>query len=297
MGTWVVIAGWGIALILAAAAVSSAARVRGQWRDPGAWAVPLPFACLAVTALTVLGVLAPLTGAVAAAILAAAEGVFLWRGDKPLYAFAGHLGGGFRHLYADARSLASRSLASRARPGEPGKDARPAPAPAPAAAPAQGPPAAAREVPPLREDEALAPVPHPAEVATGLAEAGVEVPEPYRVLADWIAGQDPETDDDQSRFLHGCAAGKIAVAEAWQAHGENMVNGVGLDPSYGAAVFDMADSEAATASDAVLVHRRYHVIYGEIKQAVENGLVLPHRPRQWFGGGAAPQDSPGESAA
>jgi hypothetical protein len=127
----------------------------------------------------------------------------------------------------------------------------------------------------------------------------VEVPEPYRALADWIAQQDPETDDEQTAFLHGVAAGKIAEAEAWQVHGENMVNAVGLDPAYGAAVFDMADSCAEHASDAVLVDRRYHVIYDEIKQAVANGLHLPHRARQWFGGGgsAAPMDGPSESAA
>jgi hypothetical protein len=286
MGHWPVIAGWVLALVLAAAAASSAVRVRGNWRDPGAWAVPLPFACLAVIALTVLGVLAPLTGGLLAGILAAAEGVFLWRGDdKPMYAFADHLGGGLRHLYADARSLASR-----ARPGAPAEPVRPASAPGAGPAPAggsrQAPDApAARKVPSIREDADLGPAPAPAEVA-----ASAEVPLPFAELASWIAQFEPEDDVQQTWFIRGSGAGLVAVAEALAAHADTVVNAVGLDPSYGQAILELADLIAELASDAGQVDKRYHVIYDAVKQAVDNGLILPHRTREWFSGH-------GESAA
>lgn len=298
MGTWFVIAGWVIALALAAAAASSAVRVRGNWRDPGAWAVPLVFACLAVIALTVLGVLAPLTGGLVACILAATEGVFLWRGDdKPLYAFAGHLGGGFRHLYADARSLAAR-----ARPGEPVKAARPAsgaaPAPPAAPAPAQA-PATPREVPPIREDPALGSPPQPADVAAGLATAGVEIPEPWAALIAWVGSRMPEDSNDQNRFLLGDAAGFIGLGEAYHSHGGNVVDEIGLDPAYGSAILDIGDAVADKSGDVIQAYRRFHLIYEEIIKFVENGGVLPFKSREFFSGagGSEPQDEAGESAA
>jgi len=291
----------GAALALCAALALSGlvqvARARG-WLDASLWDGPLAFTSAALALLTALGVLAPLPGALLALAPLLVMAVTAYPSWRALAAVNGK-GAASRHVLAgiaahvrdsvltsrdDARGLRLR----RQDPGRPPQAAPPAP---PTPTPAAAVPSAPREVPPLREDQALAPVPHPAEVAAGLAGAGVEVPEPYRLLADWIAGQDPETDADQSRFLAGVAAGKIAEAEAWQAHGENMVTGVGLDPSYGAAVFDLADSCAEHASDAVLVDRRYHVIYGEVKRAVENGLILPHRARQFFGG------SSGESAA
>lgn len=289
--------GWVIALVLVAAAVSSAARVRGNWRDPGAWAVPLPFACLAVITLTVLGVLAPLTGGLLAGILAATEGVFAWgSGGNPLHAFAGHLGGGFRHLYADARSLAAR-----ARPGEPAAAPRPAAAPAsPAApAPAQGPAAAAREVPPIREDPALGNAPQPADVAAGLATAGVEIPEPWAALIAWVGSRIPEDSNDQNRFLLGDAAGFIGLGEAYHSHGANVVDEIGLDPAYGSAILDIGDAVADKSGDVVQAHRRFHLIYEEIIKFVENGGVLPFKSREFFSGagGSEPQDETGESAA
>ena len=63
-----------------------------------------------------------------------------------------------------------------------------------------------------------------------------------------------------------------------------MTNDIGLDPSYGGAVLELADLVAQPSGDAALVDKRYHLIYGDTKQAVDNGLILPHNARQWFGG-------------
>lgn len=318
LGTVFTAIGWVLAVLSGWVALSSSARVVREHFDGGQgfrriggllsaerWFVPGLAGCCCAAVLTGLGVLPVLAGAVLAAVLFAvpalpmartlrSEGIFRGLRQEGFALFRACLSGG-RVLKADLRLVTRRHEEDEAPPAPgPGPQAAPRKqaAKAAAGAPAQAP----REVPPARDDPALAPVPHPGEVAAGLADAHVEVPEPFRLLADWIANFEPETDDEQSAFLHGCAAGSIAVAEAWQVHGENMVSGVGLDPSYGAAIFDLADSEASSASDKILVDRRYHVIYGEIKQAVVNGLKLPNHGR-WFGSGAAaPQDDAGEAA-
>lgn len=303
IGTVFTVLEWAAALILAEITVSCLVRAacvrwgflarRGIPTADYGLLLPNVTGCGFFAALAFVGVVPLLTAPSAAALFAVAALPFMntvrlgmkqgkiaaWREVTAVLGYLARTSWSF--LRGDIRTLLRRGE-DTSMPPRPA--ANPAAAASRPAAPAGDPAAAHRAVPPLREDQAIAPVPHPAEVATALAGEGVEVPELYRALAEWIAGQDPETDADQSRFLRGCAAGKIAVAEAWQAHGENMVSGVGLDPSYGAAVFDMADSEAATASDAVLVDRRYHVIYGEVKAAVDNGLILPHKARQFFGG-------------
>lgn len=274
MGTLFALACWIVAAGCAAVIASWAVRVSsgGRWRDRRAWFTPLPFALAAVIALTVLGITGILAGALLAAGLACVMAAVLWRADEPPHhVLRWHAATGLGFLGRDARLLYARMRAMAARDESgpvadvPGHD--------PAADPA------VRAVPRLREDEALGPAPEPAEAA---AAAGV-IPAPWAELAGWIADFHPENDNEQSAFIHGHAAGLAAVAHALSAHAETMTNDIGLDPSYGLAVLELGSGIGEHASDAALVDRRYHLIYGDVKNSVDGGLILPYNSRQWFG--------------
>lgn len=294
--------GWLAAIACLAFALSSMARAvrlpggrrlrRGRKGiRPGAAA--LAWACLAAACLTGLGAIGLLPGIIASVVLAVISMARLRRSGRPL----AHLAAGVAWATQDAAALSGRvprpPRLPRLRGGgqspdgdddpdgpDPGEPARPrrAPRPAPAASGDGGAPP--WMAPPLREDPALGPAPAP-EVA---AAAGA-VPVPWAELAAWIAGYVPEDDNAQSAFLTGIAAGVVAVADAIGAHSETVINDIGLDPAYGSALLEVAGRLAETAGDVALADQRYHVIYGELKRAVEDGLILPHRTREWFGAG------------
>lgn len=300
MGTALTITAWLIALWCAWVTLSSAwtivvhaVRTRRLWNAPGWPVVPLEHATVMVTALALLGVLPEPGGALAAALAGVPLAIVLVMtavrdGLRHALAIAAWTSprqgatlalGGARHFRAGPRP---RRMASPAA----GAAAAPAP-PVPSAAAAAG-----RAVPPLREDPALAPPPAPEEFAAGAA-----VPLPWAELAGWIAGFVPEDDNEQSAFLAGTAAGLVAVAQAIAAHSEVLVNDVGADPAYGAAILEVGERVAECSGDVALADRRWHVIYDQLKAAIENGLVLPHNARQFLGGGGSTPAAGGTAAA
>lgn len=316
MGIALTAIGWVLAVLSGEVAVSCLARI--GLRRIGAVGVaeyglllPELSGCLCLLAVTVLGVVPVLYGAAGMAVLFAAAAVPLVHAVR----LAAKHGEGWQEvrriavvlwlLVLTARFFLMEDLwlvTGRRRDEEQPQAAPRAASPAAAkrAPAAPAPPAAAgtREIPAIRDDDSLGPVPAAADVAAGLAADGVEVPPPWAALNDWVSQFVPESDDHQEWFLKGCAAGFIGLGEAFHAHAENVVNEVGLDPAYGSAVLDLGDAVADKAPDASLVHQRFHVIYGEIKAFVENGGHLPFNARQFFGGqGApAPQDGTGEAA-
>jgi hypothetical protein len=310
--------GWVLAVLLGEVTLSCAYRITSaRWRflprwsplvpDAG-WLLPELTATGCAVLLTLVGALRVLTGAIAAVTPFAAAAVPLAR--VMLQAMGQRQGG-----YA-ARRIASRllllirtapallwedlrALTGRRRDADPRPSAvpqQPAPSSAPAAAPAAA--AAPREVPPIREDPALGTAPQPADVAAGLATAGVEIPEPWAQLIAWVGSRVPEDSNDQNRFLLGDAAGFIGLGEAYHAHGATVVDEIGLDPAYGAAILDIGDAVADKSGDVIQGYRRFHLIYEAIVKAVENGVIMPFNGRFFGAGdGAAPQDGPSESAA
>lgn len=277
--------GWLIAGACVATGAASLARAvplgKGRRLRPGRKGVKpgtvlLLWSCLSVACLTGLGVIGLGAGVFASVVLAVITIVAL-RASPGRRA---HLAAGPAHLGHDVALLASRgwhavreqAAASRSVP-----DATPAPAPGPAPAAAAG---GARTVPsPLAEDPALAPVPPPEEVIEG-----VVVPAWWAEVASVIAGFVPEDDVAQSQFLTGIAAGAVRVAQALAAHADALVNDVGVDPAYAAAILEVADRFAELASWIALADRRYHTIYEAVKDFVDAGGILPHNARQFFGG-------------
>lgn len=307
-------AAWLIALFLTAVAVSSVVRIAGHaaktkhlWNAPGWPTVPLLYGCATVIAFTILGALPPLKGAALAVLLAAvlavplakAQVLAMRRGQggrtarRIIRGLLGAAKAGPRWLAQDVRRLLGQAHRGpeprRYEPASATSDADPVP---PAAAPAptaSRPVPAPREVPSVRDDPALGAPPAPADVAAGLAGAGVPVPPAWAALCDSVATFEP--DDDEALIAHvaGEAAGILTYADAVRARAETLLHGTGLDPAYVAGHFEFADEFADLASAVALVDRRFAAIYGAVREWVAGGGILPHNARQWFGiGGAAP---------
>jgi hypothetical protein len=138
----------------------------------------------------------------------------------------------------------------------------------------------ARGIPPVRQDPALGPPPEPAD----LASPAIPVPAPYAALAQWIADFEPGDDLELRMFMDSNAAGQLALADAWHAQADILLNGVGLDPAYIAGILEVGNSAGEHASLIAQVHKRLMVIYGQIKEAIANGLLLPHKAREFLTG-------------
>jgi len=269
------------------------ARTSGGVRDAGSWHAPLIFASAALALATAAGVLAPLAGAVLALLpllavaaivrrawLAIARAKGQGRGPATRRVLSG-LGRRLRDavwfLRDDLRDLAAR--------------ARPKPEEAPRGVSGGGAPTAAlaalRSVPSVRDDGSLGFAPVPAEVAAGLESAGVEVPAPFRAVADWMADFEPEDQDDLEGHIAQEAAGWLTLAEAATTRGETLLGVRKLHPAYVAALLEIADDIAELASSAAMSDRRYHGIYGDIEDWHEEGNELPEDARGWFGDGSA----------
>jgi len=264
--------GWPAALILAG--VAAVVMVRAvRHRDGGAWITLLMFACAAAAALTALGWLPLLPGVIVAAGTGAAAALLLKPWEKGAgNAALGHAREGIGWAREDARGawgwLRQRMggfLASRH-----GAEAE---AGAPEAVVTEA--VAARGIPSVMEDPHLGAAPAPADVGAGLAAAGVPVPQPWADLAAWIAGREPADDLELRMYSDGDAAGALAVAEAYHAYGDVLLNGVRLSPAYVAGILEAGDSAAGHASLLAQVHKRFGVIYGAVKEWISAHGPLP----------------------
>jgi hypothetical protein len=279
-------------VILAVSGAIRMARTSGGARDAGSWHAPLIFCSLAIALLTAAGGLPLATGAllallpllVVAAIvrrawlaIARAQG----RGPATRRVLSG-LGRRLRDAVSffrdDLRDLASL--------------ARPKPVEPPRAAPGGGTPAPAlaalRSVPSARDDGALGFAPLPAEVAMSLEEAGVEVPPPWRAVAEWAADFEPDDQDDLEEHMAQEAAGILSWAEAAMTRAETLLGVRKLHPAYVAALLEVADDITELASSAAMASRRYHGVYEGIEDwHEEDGNELPEDARGWFGDGGA----------
>lgn len=113
---------------------------------------------------------------------------------------------------------------------------------------------------------------------------GVAIPADHAAVHARIATYEPEDDAAWFAFVQSEAAAKVAEAEAWRAHADNLLTGEGLDPGAVAAIPDLADLIAELSADFGMTLRRYLTVYGETKQAVAEGLILPYHAREWLTG-------------
>lgn len=268
------IAGWLAALGLLYVSGSSAWHA---WRDraPGQWACAGLWACASAVILAVLGVLGTAPAVVLAVLTGggavAAAAVHKDPPGEVLGDLAGSLGAAFRGLPGSSR-LHLPSLGLRAR----GEDEAAETAPEVAAAEA----VATRGIPPVMEDPHLGPAMEPGEIAAGPAAA----PPPYAALAQWIAGFEPEDDMALRAFMEGNAAGSVMVADAWHHFADTCLNSVGLDPAYVAGVLEAGDSSAGHGSLLAQVHKRFGVIYAQVKDWIAAHGPLPHKARDFLTG-------------
>jgi hypothetical protein len=137
-----------------------------------------------------------------------------------------------------------------------------------------------RQIPPVLQDPALGPVPEPAEIAS----SAVPVPAPYAALAAFIRDFEPADDMELRMFMDGHAAGQLAIADAWHDHADVLLNGVGLDPAHVAGVLEAGNSAAEHGSLLTQVHKRFGVIYAQVKEWISAHGPLPHKARDFLTG-------------
>lgn len=302
-------AGLLFALACAEVAVSRLARAAVPGLRPGQaaagyWPAGLLYGGVSAAAFTGLGALPALQGALLAALLIAADAWWLLEpvlkaarlgkgravGRRILTAALTQVRDGPWCLREDFRALL------RLLP----RNSREAAAQAPVAAHPAGAPARAvpppRDVPQVREDPVLGAPPAPADVAAGLAAAGAAVPPAWAALCDAVASFEADTDEDLLAHVAGEAAGILTYSEAVRARADTLLHGTGLDPAYVAGHYEFADEFADLASAVAMVDRRFHAIYGAVREWVAGGGILPHNARQWLGGGDA-DAGPGDDVA
>lgn len=271
-------AGWIAAIGLLAAAVSSGwhgarEKTRGPWVAAGL------FACGACVLLAVDGAVKPLTAGVLAFLALAVSAGLAWKDGKDApKAALGHAGAGFGYLGRDVRGLGGRAGGWLRRLWDRflGSEDDEAPGVSVEAAVA----ARSVPVPSLRDDDALGPPPAPDVIAS------VPVPQSRAVNAAAIAEFRPENAAELIAFLRGHASGYLAEAHAWRALADGLLNEIGLDPAFAHGVAEGGDEVSEMAHVFSLVEQRLMVIYGQVIEAVENGLIMPHDGR-WFSEGEA----------
>lgn len=259
---------WTAALALFAVAVHSASRlvrVKGEWRMQGSWLNPALFASAALILLTLIRVVSPLTAGVIGGITAVTTVLVLRGADKPWFTFRANITGAFSNLLGDLGAIAGHG-----RPG--GRPMSPSTEAVHAAV-------GTRAIPSVREDPALGPAPEPAAVATI-----APVPAVYAALAEYIRSFEAADDMELRMFMEGNAAGEVAVADAWHAQGDVLLNSNGLHPAYIAGILEVGDSKAEGASFISQVHKRFAVIYGAVKEWIGSHGPLPHRAREFLTG-------------
>jgi hypothetical protein len=293
MGSLLTVAGWLAGLFLLGVTASGVYRAAIARRTDRLACAPTPlmYGCATAVAFTLLGVLPALPGALMAVALAVAlaaltgEGWVLaarrGRGRKTalriLRALArDHVGAGPRRAREDLRRLLGKL---RRGPESVRTEAGPVPVP-----PVRDVPPAPPDVPSVRDDPALGAPPAPGDVGAGLMNASVPVPGAWAALTAEVASFEPADDEELMLHLAGEAAGVLTWAEAARARADNLLHGTGLDPAYVAGHLELADEIADLAAAVAMVDRRFHVIYGAIREWVGAGGILPHRAREFFGG-------------
>lgn len=95
-----------------------------------------------------------------------------------------------------------------------------------------------------------------------------------------------EADDDEALLEHvaGEAAGILAYAAAVRNRAETLMHSTRLDPAYVAGHYEFADEFADLAAIAALVNKRFHAIYGVIRDWIAGGGVLP-KDSDWLTAG------------
>lgn len=309
--TILTVLGWLCAAAFTAAACSSATRtVHGYFRKPArrlGWGTPLLYTVPGIAALTGLGVITAWKGAVLAVVLAVAYGFMLRASRKTYNASAVTIARadaicGFAWLQRDIK----RALAALRGPQHdesPVTAARQDPAPTvpnPAARPepVRPVPAPRPDVPSLREDPNLGQPPHPAEVATELKATGAAIPPAWAALCDEVRSFEPDTDEDHLQHMAGHTAGILALSDAFREQADHLQHAIGLDPAYVAGHHEFADEFADLTGALAMVTRRFHAIYGTIRDWVAGGGILPHNAREWLqAGGDTETGNDGDIAA
>jgi hypothetical protein len=267
--------GWIAALGLLSAAVSSGwhgwrEKTRGPWIGAGL------YACGAVVLLAVDGVLKPFSAGALAFLALAAAGTLAvfdgrsgggWKGVAG--SARGGAGAGLGYLGADAKGIWRRVMGRFSGEDEPAETV---------AVVAEH--VATRNIPSVMEDPFLGAPMQAAEIAA--ASPSVPVPAPWLALAQYIAERDPEDDQDLRMFSDGDAAGALAIAEAYHAFAGHCLNGIGLSPAYVAGVLEAGDSAGGHATLMTQVHRRFQVIYDELKGWIATNGPLPHKARTFL---------------
>lgn len=244
--------------------------------------------------LTVAGFIGMAAGVILAVLLLGLTAVMIgdsWRKARKLpagaatrriFAALGHQAwGGREYIRQDAQAIAARFR--RDREPEAPEAGAPAAAGRAAGASPEGWPAFRQVPPPLRADPAVGSAPPAAEVAETLAAAGVMVDSAWARVAEHIGDFEAADEDDLMAFMAETAAGILAVADAWFFFAENLGDGAKLDPAYILGLFDLGDEFAGLASAAVLAHRLYHHVYGNVHEHVDSDGTLPADARTWFG--------------
>ena len=279
--------------VLALSGMVRIARIKGGARDAGSWHAPLIFSSAAIALLTAAGGLPPAAGAVLALLPLLAVAAIVGRAWKAIARAPeqGPWSATFRVLSGLGHRLRDAVLFFRDDLRDLAAMARRRPEEAPQGAPGGNLPpqtlAALRSVPPVRADDSLGFAPLPAEVAASLEGAGVEVPPPWRAVADWAADFEPEDQGELEEHMAQEAAGLLAFAEAAMTRAETLLGVRKLHPAYVAALLEVADDIAELAASAAMADRRYHGVYGDIEDWHEDGGELPEDARGWFGDGSA----------
>lgn len=300
-GTIIDIALWAALVPCALIALSGyvhAARTDRASRDFGCWCGPLAFTSASFALAAAAGLLGLLSAAV---LMLVPLAVIAWKARRVwreaaktrlgkgratvlvLKIVADRAQDSLRNALGDVRDLlgtARRPVLSAGEAAPSRKDF------------AEGLLAATRHVPPLQEDDRLGGAPGADEVAGSLDAAGTGVPPVFAALAAYVGDFDPDGDEDEMiGFAAGCAAGSLALGEAFEDLTESLLNDLGLDPAFAVGFFDVAEGATDLAGVFALLVRRYREVYGDIHEHVDAGGTLPHDARGWFhaddGGGAA----------
>jgi hypothetical protein len=271
------IAGWPLGAFFAAVTIAVATRMarnKDQHKDRGSWITALMFGTAAIADFTALGMLPVLTGTVLAVLLLGALVTIAkpWR-KGVARSLRSNATVGTRWLREDTRKAAG-GIRGRFRRAD---DSVPPPPEEHLAAVS----AMIRAVPPLREDTALGGPIAPEAIAS------IPAADPARILAEWIAAHEPETDAELLAFVRSLAAGQILISHAWYAYADRCMSDLGLDPAFTAGIGEIAEHSAELAHDIALVDQRFGLIYREIQEWIASGRVLPSNPRFLTGGDAA----------
>ena len=149
----------------------------------------------------------------------------------------------------------------------------------PLAPPATSAPAQPYGVPPLDEVMGPRPAPPPGPVLNG-----VVIPPDHAAVHARIATFEPENDDALLAFYRGEAYAAVGQAEAWQAHAEMLANALGLDPAFTHIAAQLAETMSEASHDFAIVGARLNQVYGQVQEAISDGLVLPYDARDWLTG-------------